>query len=179
MKVSRRFVVFQVDIADARRLLSRQRLAIRIQSVRVKSSTCRFPLARKKAVSKMIRSMANFGKSPLSRPFGYAQGMLFQRGTRRRKRGITKYLQSKSLSSWIIPPLKKGGRGNKGDLNFSLFQGGVGNDGKSFGSAMAKIVFGFDFVQCFALEFRGCGTDYPWETGKVAPGSRCRRLELH
>jgi hypothetical protein len=74
----------------------------------------------------MIISIANSGKSPLSPPFDFAQGMLFQRGELAVERAElpNTYRAKLYLPSWIIPPLKKGDK--KGDLNFFTASGDQG-----------------------------------------------------
>jgi hypothetical protein len=73
---------------------------------------------------KMILSIANSGKSPLSPPFDHAQGMLFQRGgTCSRKSGIIN-LPSKTLPSFFDhSPFEKGGQ--KGGFEFFHSFGGI------------------------------------------------------
>jgi hypothetical protein len=82
------------------------------------------PPLKKGSCEKIMRLMAQSGKSPLAPPFDDAQGMLFQRGEPAVERAEfpNTYPAKRYLPSWLIPPLKKGDK--KGDLNFFTASGG-------------------------------------------------------
>jgi hypothetical protein len=76
----------------------------------------KLPPLKKGSCEKIMRLMAQSGKSPLA--------PLFQRGEPAVERAEfpNTYPAKRYLPSWLIPPLKKGDK--KGDLNFFTASGG-------------------------------------------------------